>query len=135
MSDKARRFINTSICILVCGLFVMGCGGNPNLIGCPDCGKMVSKKALSCPGCGLAAPGLKAVKLEEDKEKERINQEALPSSNRSAAENAAALDEILRLTNPHPVKPYENWDSATAGFLLQIRRFIGRGFSLCPRSA
>jgi len=45
----------------------MGCGGNPNLIGCPDCGKMVSKKAFSCPECGLAAPGLKAEKLEDEK--------------------------------------------------------------------
>ena len=67
MSDTARRFINTSICILVCGLFVMGCGGNPNLIGCPDCCKRVSKKAFSCPECGLAAPGLKAEKLEDEK--------------------------------------------------------------------
>jgi len=64
MNDTARRFITTSICILVCGLFVMGCGGNPNLISCPDCGKKVSKKAFSCPECGLAGPGFKAEKLK-----------------------------------------------------------------------
>lgn len=27
------------------------------LIACPDCGREVSARATSCPGCGLAEPG------------------------------------------------------------------------------
>jgi predicted amidophosphoribosyltransferase len=26
--------------------------GNQNLIPCPDCGKWISKMAVSCPNCG-----------------------------------------------------------------------------------
>ena len=32
-------------------------GNSTNLMQCPDCGKMISKDAISCPQCGCPFPG------------------------------------------------------------------------------
>ena len=70
MDDTIRRAFAISVCILVCGFIVMGCG-NSKLTNCPDCGAKVSKRAVTCPQCGLAAPGLKAQKLEQAENNEQ----------------------------------------------------------------
>jgi hypothetical protein len=52
------------VAIVVAVLYALAAGkqrsndsSNPNLRACPDCGRYVSKRALSCPHCGGPVKG------------------------------------------------------------------------------
>ena len=67
------------------------------LINCPECGKQISNKAISCPGCGLPASyfittqAISAYPTNTDQAKESERIKTISSNN---AENITSLASI-----------------------------------------
>ncbi len=71
--SRAVPFSACSLLFLCCLFALLGapCAEAENLIPCPDCGKPVSRRAVSCPNCGCPGQAIAEAVLREEREKSK----------------------------------------------------------------